>query len=144
VKIDNYHTGFILDALVRVMTALGIDDWREHHRKGLAFYAERLFNADGSPRWMSDRDFPHDIHGAAQGILTFGRRENRELFPELASSIADWAHARMYSPEGRFFYQETRFGLKKFTFLRWCNAWMCRALAQYWLDHPDERRACPD
>jgi hypothetical protein len=133
VKIDNYHTGFILDALARVMTALGIDDWREQHRRGLAFYAEHLFNADGSPRWMSDRDFPHDIHGV---------RENRELYPGLASKIADWAHVRMYAPEGRFFYQETRFGLKKFTFLRWCNAWMCRALAQYWLDHPDERRAC--
>jgi hypothetical protein len=131
VKIDNYHTGFILDGLERVMTALDIDDWREHHRRGLAFYAEHLFNADGSPRWMSDRDYPHDIHGAAQGILTFGRGANRALYPELAVRIADWAVTRMYASEGRFYYQETRFGVKKFTFMRWCNAWMCRALAQY-------------
>jgi hypothetical protein len=38
-----------------------------------------------------------------------------------------------YDLEGRFYYQQTRFYTKKFTFLRWCNAWMCRALASHLL-----------
>lgn len=130
VKIDNYHTGFILDALDRVMAALVCETWREQHVLGTDFYATHLFNPDGSPRWMSDRDYPHDIHGAAQGILTFsaGRSPRHSA---IAPAIIDWALSRMYHPQGRFYYQETRFYRKKFTFLRWCNAWMCRALSSH-------------
>jgi len=130
VKIDNYHTGFILDALERVMDGLDTDEWRPSHERGVTFYAQRLFNPDGTPRWMSDRDYPHDIHGAAQGILSFSSPRNRQRYPELAPKIVDWAIGRMYHPEGRFFYQETRLNRKNFTFLRWCNAWMCHALAR--------------
>ncbi len=139
VKIDNYHTGFILDALDRVMTTLTVDEWREQHRRGAAFYAQHLFNADGSPRWMSDRDYPHDIHGAAQGILTFSQPDLGQIYPELAPRIVEWALTRMYDPVGRFYYQQTRFYTKKFTFLRWCNAWMCRALAFYLLHRRHEK-----
>jgi hypothetical protein len=35
----------------------------------------------------------------------------------------------MYDAEGRFYHQKTRWYTKKFTQLRWCNAWMVRALA---------------
>jgi hypothetical protein len=122
----------------RVINALGVEEWRERYRKGTAFYAIRLFNPDGSPRWMSDRDYPHDIHGAAQGILTFGQPDNRRLFPEVASRIMGWALSTMYDSEGRFYYQETASYIKKFTFMRWCNAWMCRALASYLLHTADE------
>jgi hypothetical protein len=138
VKIDNYHTGFIVDALDRVMSALKVETWRDHHSRGVDFYASHLFNPDGSPRWMSHCDYPHDIHGAAQGILTFGAKPNCARYPELASGTIDWALARMYNAEGRFYYQETRYGVKKFTFVRWCNAWMCRALSSHLLSVADE------
>ncbi|MVF22086.1 hypothetical protein EVC37_10775 [Methylocaldum sp. BRCS4] len=131
VKIDNYHTGFILDALDRVLVALGNEEWRSNHDCGVKFYAAHLFNSDGSPRWMSDQNYPYDIHGAAQGILTFAQTRNRERYPELAPKIVNWALTRMYHPEGRFFYQENRFYRKKITFIRWCNAWMCHALARF-------------
>jgi len=134
VKIDNYHTGFILDALLRVMQALGTREWQENYQRGVAFYASQLFNADGSPRWMSDQNYPHDIHGAAQGILTFSQPQNLKDYPGLAAKIMDWALVRMYHPEGRFYYQETRFYTKKFTFIRWCNAWMCLAMATHILN----------
>jgi hypothetical protein len=127
IRHDNYHTGFILDALEDSMESMGEPEWEQSFRRGLEFYATRLFNADGSPRWMSDRDHPHDIHGAAQGILTFSR--HRAKYPGLAERIAGWALDRMYRPEGRFAYQETRYFRKRFTLLRWCNAWMARGLA---------------
>lgn len=139
VKIDNYHTGFILDALDRVMSALNDESWREQHRRGVDFYAAQLFNADGSPRWMSDRDYPHDIHGAAQGILTFSAEGNRARHPQLAAKVIDWALERMYNPVGRFYYQQTAYRIKKVTFVRWCNAWMCRALASHLLSIAHEK-----
>lgn len=127
IRHDNYHTGFILDALWRCMDATGDWSMKDKYLRGLEFYATKLFNSDGSPRWMSDRDFPHDIHGAAQGIITFSR--HTDLYPGLAENIARWAISNMYSRQGRFYYQQTRRYRKRFTLLRWCNAWMTRALA---------------
>lgn len=127
IRHDNYHTGFILDALERYMQTTGDRQWQPQYDAGLRFYAEHLFEPSGAPRWMSDRAFPYDIHGAAQGILTFSR--HLDTHGELALRIASWALDEMYDPEGRFYYQRTRWYTKKFTQLRWCNAWMVRGLA---------------
>ena len=35
----------------------------------------------------------------------------------------------MYDPAGYFYYQKTILYTKRFCLLRWCNAWMARALA---------------
>lgn len=127
IRHDNYHTGFILDALWRWMQTTGDRSHAHAYRRGLDFYCRHLFADDGAPRWMSDREYPHDIHGAAQGILTFARHQAE--YPGLADRIAAWSLAHMYDPEGRFYYQRTRLFTKRFTFMRWCNAWMARALA---------------
>jgi hypothetical protein len=127
IRHDNYHTGFILDALWRWMHATGDHGHADAYRRGLEFYREKLFTDDGAPRWMSDREYPYDIHGAAQGILTFARHEAE--YPGFAGRVAAWALAHMYDPEGRFYYQRTRLYTKRFTFMRWCNGWMARALA---------------
>ena len=132
IRHDNYHTGFILDALWRYMAATDDWQWRPVYEKGLDFYAQQLFNADGSPRWMSDRDFPHDVHGAAQGLVTFSlARQNGYEYDGLPERIAAWALATLYHPEGRFYYQEGPRRIKKFTLLRWCNGWMFRGLAAW-------------
>jgi len=127
IRHDNYHTGFILDALNSYMHYSNSDQFKRSYDAGLAFYAKQLFNADGAPRWMSDRDYPHDIHGSAQGIITFARHEQE--FPGLARKIASWAIENLYSGQGYFYYQQRRYYTTHFTFLRWCNAWMARALA---------------
>lgn len=130
VKHDNYHTGFILDALWRYMEATQDWRWKRVYEKGLYFYAKNLFNPDGSPRWMSNRDYPHDVHGAAQGILTFSLATmNGYDYQALVSRILDWAFRTLYSEAGRFYYQKMAHYTKRFTLLRWCNAWMFRAMS---------------
>ncbi|MGI9294313.1 MAG: hypothetical protein ACR2PS_10050 [Pseudomonadales bacterium] len=126
---DNYHTGFILDALLRYMTATNNFKWQQIYDKGLKFYAERLFEPNGAPRWMHDKQYPYDIHGAAQGILTFSRHHKE--YPEFAANIAQWAITNMYLGSGRFAYQQTRWFTKRFTLLRWCNAWMSLSIAEF-------------
>lgn len=137
IRHDNYHTGFILDALERFMAATGNREWQGVYDKGLTFYAEKLFNADGSPRWMSHIDYPHDIHGAAQGIITFSR--HRDRYPELTERILDWSIKCMYNRSGRFYYQQGRHFTKRFTLLRWANGWMCRAMAYHRLWQENDR-----
>ncbi|MFP3982434.1 MAG: hypothetical protein ACLFV2_01910 [Desulfurivibrionaceae bacterium] len=132
IRHDNYHTGFILDALWRYMEATDDWCWKIKYEKGLAFYADKLFNPDGSPRWMSDRDYPHDIHGAAQGLVSFGLAvRNGYNYRVLLDKIGTWSLDNMYDPEGRFYYQQGRRMTKKFTLLRWCNAWMFRGLVSW-------------
>lgn len=129
IRHDNYHTGFILDALANYMDVTGEREWQPNYDAGLAFYAKHLFEPSGAPRWMSDQAYPYDIHGAAQGILTFSR--HMQTHGTLAHRIVDWSLENMYNPEGRFYHQKTRWYTKTFTQLRWCNAWMVRALAAY-------------
>ncbi len=130
IRHDNYHTGFILDALWRIMAALGDWRWKPAYEAGLRFYAETLFNADGAPRWMSDKDLPHDVHGAAQGLVTFSwAARNGYPYASLAERIGAWALTTLYDPQGRFHYQQCAWGIKRFTLMRWCNAWMFRGLA---------------
>ena len=129
IRHDNYHTGFILDALANYMDVTGERKWQPNYDAGLEFYAKHLFEPNGAPRWMSDQGYPYDIHGAAQGILTFSR--HMQTHGALAHRIVDWALENMYNPVGRFYHQKTRWHTKTFTQLRWCNAWMVRALAAY-------------
>lgn len=127
IRHDNYHTGFILDALWRWMNTTGEREHEARYWQGLDYYRQHLFSDAGEPHWMNDQRYPFDIHGAAQGIITFARHADR--YPGFALRVADWALTHMYDPEGRFYYQQRRHYTKRFTFMRWCNAWMCRALA---------------
>lgn len=128
---DNYHTGFILDALWRYMNCSNNREWETKYKKGLEFYASHHFTDNGAPKWMHNKEYPYDIHGAAQGILTFSR--HMDEYPGFAMKIANWAIKNMYHREGRFYYQQTRWYKKKFTLLRWCNGWMSKALSNYLL-----------
>jgi hypothetical protein len=129
VRIDNYHTGFIVDAVRDYMELTGDASYADAHARGLRFYARHLFNDDGAPRWMSDQDFPHDVHGAAQGIITFAA--HRAEFPELADRVAAWSLRHLYSGRGWFRHQQRRAYRTPYTLMRWCNAWMARALAAW-------------
>lgn len=126
---DNYHTGGILDGLLDYTSVVPDRALEDTCHRGLEFYARNLFEADGFPRWERRAKFPGDVHGAAQGIITFTRAGDR--WKELSDRIVEWSLANLYHPEGRFAYQVGRFHRKDWTLMRWCNAWMCRALAVY-------------
>jgi hypothetical protein len=122
---DNYHTGMILDAYLDYENATGDRRFRDYYERGLKFYGENLFLANGAPKWASDKVMPHDVHGSAQGILTFAGAGDRDM----ALLIASWGLQNFYKGEGEFAYQKGRFLSKRFTLLHWCNGWMARGLA---------------
>lgn len=130
---DNYHTGIILDCIYDYMTAVNRMEFLQHFEKGLKYYADNLFLKNGAPKWMNNKVFPHDIHGSAQGIITFSKASC--MFPdnlEIAEKILSWTMKNLYSEKsGQFWYQKTRWYTKRFTLMRWCNAWMAYALAAF-------------
>jgi len=143
IRHDNYHTGIILDCIADTMGFTARRDHEDAYRRGLDYYRETLFTAEGAPRWMNDRTFPLDVHGAAAGILAFSRaaryfaqeasrRDDAagQSWAETSRKVLDWAMAHLYSGDGYFYYQAGRVFTKKFCLMRWCNGWMSRALAQ--------------
>jgi hypothetical protein len=128
---DNYHTGFILDAILQYGVASGSDEFTDTYMRGLEFYERRLFEDDGAPRFMSDQQFPYDIHGCAQGVITFSL-SHRHLGrgEEMAERVLGWTLANMWDPtSGWFSYQKRRHYRTNIRELRWCQAWMAWAIA---------------
>jgi hypothetical protein len=130
---DNYHTGFILDAILDYADATGDLTFLPNYRRGLDFYKNNLFLPNGAPKWMDNQVYPHDVHGAAQGIITFSRASRfGQEYLKLAETIAQWTLDNLYDrSEGCFYYQTGRLWTKRFTLMRWCNAWMAWAIASF-------------
>lgn len=127
---DNYHTGFILDAILQYIRASGDDQWLQNYQRGLEFYARHLFLDDGAPKFLYNRVFPHDVHGAAQGILSFSRAAWFDPRYQLkAFQIAQWAERNLQAEDGHFYYQRLRFFTKRFCLMRWAQGWMSLALS---------------
>ena len=132
---DNYHTGIILDCILDYMAAVEDQRLEQNYLNGLEYYRQHLFLENGAPKWMNNKNFPHDIHGAAQGIISFSKASAvKSSYLEEAEKILSWTLEHLYDRQvGTFWYQKTKHFTKKFTLLRWCNGWMARALTEYLL-----------
>jgi len=130
IKHDNYHTGFVLDGLLRYERFTGDRQWQKTFKGGLEFYEKNLFIDNGAPKWESDKTYPFDSHSAAQGIITFSRC-NRLGFAE---KILNWTLDNLYlEKESRFMYQRHKHIIKQYTLMRWSQAWMTYAISEFLL-----------
>ena len=136
---DNYHTGMILDALLGYEQATGDARFHAAYALGLDYYRSALFLSDGTPKWTNSRRWPHDVHGSAQGTLTFALAGDLDT----ATRIATWALVHFYEAGGMFTYQRGRLVNKRFTLLHWCNGWMVRGLAALLRAGQEVRRKVP-
>jgi hypothetical protein len=136
---DNYHTGIILDAILDYGKRSGNEEFVPAYRQGLDYYREHLFDPDGAPRFMNHRRWPRDIHGAAQGIITFSLAQAAiGQGADTATRVLRWTLANMWDPRsGWFHYQQRRLGSLRIPLLRWAQAWMAHALGVY-LEHCGE------
>ena len=129
---DNYHTGGILDGLIEFFEETDDDRYMKVYWNGLEFYQKKLFESDGAPRWMYNRKYPFDVHGSAQGIITFNKASaHQPEYQRQAEIIYRWAIQNLYR-EGKheFAYRQGRLMKWNYSLMRWCNAWMARALAE--------------
>jgi len=129
---DNYHTGGILDGLIEYFEETGDDRYMKVYWKGLEYYQNNLFELNGAPRWMDNKKFPFDIHGSAQGIITFKKTaEYESKYLDQANIITNWAVNNLYRKERHdFIYRQGRWFKWNYSLMRWCNAWMSKALAE--------------
>ena len=104
--VDNFHTGFVLNALKKISENLVHDSFQMVMERGYTFWKNNFFLDDGTPKYYADSIYPIDIHSVAQAILTF--LEYRILDTNAknsATQMALWAIKNMQDADGYFYYQ---------------------------------------
>lgn len=130
--IDNFHTGYNLCALQDIDRFLGTDEFAGRLDRGLRFYRDHFFLADGTPKYFHDRTYPIDIHCSAQSIITLlAFRDRYDGLDALAARVLRWTNDHMWDERGFFYYRVLRFGTIKTSYMRWSQAWMLLALATF-------------
>ncbi|SFR49203.1 prenyltransferase/squalene oxidase repeat-containing protein [Halorubrum sodomense] len=126
-SMDNHHNGFVLESLLRHREVTGATRYDDTLERGIEFYRRTLFEPSGAPNWDEESAYPKDVHAAAEGIVLFSAAGDTAF----ASRIIDWTLSELYAGDGQFYYQKRRFYTKRFTLMRWCQAWMAFALGEY-------------
>ena len=126
--IDNFHTGYNLEALHAIDRYLGRDEFGARVRSGFEYYRAHFFREDGAPRYFHDNTYPIDIHCVAQSLITLVTFQ--DLAPgslALAHRVFDWAVRHMWDERGFFYYRVLRAGTIRTSYMRWSQAWMLLA-----------------
>lgn len=129
---DNYHTGGILDGIWDFIQVSCEDRWKRDYFQALEYYLANFFHEDGAPKWRANRSYPFDVHGSAQGAITFAKAALWDpKYAPVAERIVKWAVTHLWDERtGRFFYQKHRFFTWKVDLMRWNNSWMFWAMSE--------------
>jgi hypothetical protein len=127
--VDNFHTGYVLDAL-RTCADACLVDTTEAWNRGLDFYRGHMFLADGTPKYFEHATYPIDMWSVAQAIQTFSiasRLDSRHL--QEALKVFGFVLRRMRRRDGLFVFQRRRLWSNRTCHVRGVVAPMVLALA---------------
>jgi hypothetical protein len=129
--IDNFHTGYVLDALMHCADAgVDVDDGAALER-GLAYYRRTLFLEDGTPKYRPNSLYPIDAQCVAQAIHTMALAQKRDpAYGEFAWTVFDFARRRMQRGDGSYLFQRRRWWANRAPHIRWMAAPMLQALTR--------------
>jgi len=131
--IDSFHTGFNLEALRRFQRLGLVPEYRENYERGVKFYAENFFEADGTPKYYHDRLYLVDIHAPAEAIFFFSGEG--VAYEDLVARILQWTLNNMFDEKsGLFYFRKSAYFTIRIPYMRWSEAWAFRALTQYCLN----------
>lgn len=122
--VDNFHTGYVLDALYACADAgIAAEAARDAWKRGLGFYRRELFRRDGAPRYHTGSTYPLDAQCVAQAIqtLSIAARHERSCLAD-AWRVFEFASARMLAPGGLPLFQRGRFHTIRIPHMRWVIA----------------------
>lgn len=128
--VDNYHTGFVLRALLQYED-LGYAEASAPLERAWAHYAREFVRADGTVRTIEGQYLPVNIHACAESILCGATLADR--FPDaldLAERAYRWTAENLRNDDGSFGYGIFGYGYQPMAYTRWGEAWMLRALAE--------------
>jgi len=125
------HLGSNLEALCRLRSALGTNEFDIIIDNGLSYYRKHLFTKKGLAKHCNDKLYPVHMQSVAQAIFTLlrGRRAaDVKLCDRVVAAVTDL----LYQPENRkFAYQKHRWTINRNTRAGWTQAWAYASLAGY-------------
>lgn len=128
--IDNFHTGYNLDALKSYIELTGDKTYERELELGFSFYKNRFFEKSGRPKYYHDRTYPIDSQCAAQSIDTLTLFSDYDkLALELAMRVAKWTIVNMQDRTGYFYFMRYPFAIVKAPLIHWAQATTYKALA---------------
>jgi hypothetical protein len=140
--VDGFHTAYVLAALEDLRGKTAGKDLDHALRRGISFYIQRLFDPDGTPRYLAHRSHPLDAHNAATAITTLLRLTHYEpRASDLAGRVLRKVLTKLQTRDGWFLYQRGRLHSKRVPYLRWSDAHMLNALAEIVAHQPRDAHA---
>jgi len=130
--IDGFHTGYNLEALHTLRTALNTTEFDAAITKGLDYYRAHFFDEDGAAKYYHNNRYPLDMHSVAQAVFTLLRVGGTERDWAQVEKTLEWSLNEMYVPaKQQFFYQKTPRFNNGINYIRWTQAWVYYAFAFY-------------
>lgn len=123
--IDNFHTGYVLDAFKRYKDASGDSDFNSHIEKGYSYYRKTFFEG-AIPKYYFDKTYPVDIQCASQSIETLVKFGDIEK----AVDVAKWTIDNMQDKSGYFYFRKYKIGYSKTEMMHWGQGTMMSALGK--------------
>jgi hypothetical protein len=123
--VDNYHTGYILDALAEYAERTGDTQFTIAAERGWRYYRERFFDDGRIPRYFDTSRYPVDATACGQSLLTLTRYGDVGT----AIRVAEWVVRHMQRSDGSFVYRIHRRYVNRVPYMRWSTAWMLCGLA---------------
>lgn len=129
--IDNFHTGYVLEALAIFIRTTGAAKYESSLERGYDFFIKTFFLPDGTPRYYDYKTLPIDIQCASQAIQTLINLRNlHSASVPTALRVAEWTIKHMQDKDGYFYYRKYPYITNKTPTLHWGQATMFAALAQ--------------
>ncbi|NOU59286.1 delta-aminolevulinic acid dehydratase [Marinifilum caeruleilacunae] len=129
--IDNFHTGFNLEAMADYQRYTGDETFNKAIVKGLEYYLNHFFTDEGVPKYYNNTIYPVDIHCPAQLPITLSKLNVFSQNLELMERVLGWTISNLQSPEGYFYFQAGKRMKIKIPYIRWAQAWMFLALSTH-------------
>ena len=134
--VDHYHTCFVMKALAKIHALTGHSATLEALDKGVSYYQNNLFDADGLPKPFSRAPrltvYKRELYDCAECINLCLLLRDR--FPQLETTLETVVKGIMkdwIKPDGSFRSRRLHLGWDNVPMHRWGQSQMFRALAFY-------------
>jgi len=127
--IDNFHTGYNLDALKCYMENTDDKTYENNLKQGFDFFKNNFFELTGRPKYYHNRTYPIDSQCCSQAIETLANFSDYDQSSlELGTSVARWTIENMQDQTGYFYFMRYPFIKLKVPMIHWAQATTYKAL----------------
>ncbi|NPU84673.1 MAG: hypothetical protein HPY65_09305 [Syntrophaceae bacterium] len=128
--IDNFHTGYNLDALKCYIESTNDKTYEKNLKKGFDFFRKAFFEPNGRPKYYHNRTYPIDSQCCSQAIETLANfSDNDPSSLELGVRVASWTIENMQDRTGCFYFMQYPMMTLKVPMIHWAQATTYKALA---------------